>query len=179
MRSVIALSQTALATGPVARVFGRECFGVSHDGDATMPRTRNRTFAAVDWLGEFPARSPGNEGQSLFSSPRRRWNAGRDQKSPIRRCFKSRPPLRAGCAGSPPAASHGCKGCRDLQRHLLREMLAACFVLVDVATLGSSIPWRLSGLLSGYLPTDTRPQARAKLGKCRNKRFESASQHFF
>jgi hypothetical protein len=27
------------------------------------------------------------------------------------------------------------------------------------------IPWRLSGLLSGYLPTDTRPQARAKLGK--------------
>jgi hypothetical protein len=33
--------------------------------------------------------------------------------------------------------------------------------------------------LSGYLPTDTRPQARAKLGKTGNKRFESASQHFF
>ena len=27
--------------------------------------TRNRTFAAVDWLGEFPARSPGNEGQAF------------------------------------------------------------------------------------------------------------------
>ena len=27
---------------------------------------------------------------------------------------------------------------------------------------------RLAGLLSGYLPTDTRPQARAKLGKDRN-----------
>ncbi|MGH6741000.1 MAG: hypothetical protein ACREDY_18595, partial [Bradyrhizobium sp.] len=41
------------------------------------------------------------------------------------------------------------------------------------------IPWRLSGLLSGYLPTDTRPQARAKLGKNANKVFESASQDFF
>jgi len=30
--------------------------------------------------------------------------------------------------------------------------------------LGFFTPWRLSGLLSGYLPTDTRPQARAKLG---------------
>ena len=27
-----------------------------------------------------------------------------------------------------------------------------------------ALPWRPSGLLSGHLPTDTRPQARAKLG---------------
>jgi hypothetical protein len=33
--------------------------------------------------------------------------------------------------------------------------------------------------LSGYLPTDTRPQARAKLGKSGNKLFESAAQEFF
>jgi hypothetical protein len=33
--------------------------------------------------------------------------------------------------------------------------------------------------LSGYLPTDTRPQARAKLGKGANKAFDSASQEFF
>jgi hypothetical protein len=33
--------------------------------------------------------------------------------------------------------------------------------------------------LSGYLPTDTRPQARAKLGKNANKVFESPSQEFF
>jgi hypothetical protein len=59
----------------------------------------------------------------------------------------------------------------------LREMLAS-----QVSRLGDPrlfIPWRLSGLLSGYLPTDTRPQARAKLGKSANKRFESASQDFF
>jgi hypothetical protein len=47
------------------------------------------------------------------------------------------------------------------------------------ATLGSSIPWRLSGLLSGYLPTDTRPQARAKLGKRGNNIFGTAVQLFF
>jgi hypothetical protein len=41
------------------------------------------------------------------------------------------------------------------------------------------VPWRLSGLLSGYLPTDTRPQARAKLGKNANSGFDSASQDFF
>jgi hypothetical protein len=45
--------------------------------------------------------------------------------------------------------------------------------------LGFFTPWRLSGLLSGYLPTDTRPQARAKLGKNAHKRFDSASQEFF
>src|SRR5207237_10928638 len=33
---------------------------------------------------------------------------------------------------------------------------------------GVSPPWRLSGLLSGCLPTDTRPQARANLGNLRN-----------
>ena len=46
-------------------------------------------------------------------------------------------------------------------------------------TLGFFIPWRLSGLLSGYLPTDTRPQARAKLGKSAHKWFEPAAQQFF
>src|SRR5262249_60281041 len=38
---------------------------------------------------------------------------------------------------------------------------------------------RLSGLLSGYLPTDTRPQARAKLGNSRNNLFERAVKRFF
>ena len=37
---------------------------------------------------------------------------------------------------------------------------------------------RLSGLLSGYLPTDTRPQARAKLGKSPNKLFDPGVKRF-
>jgi hypothetical protein len=51
--------------------------------------------------------------------------------------------------------------------HPLREML------------GISFPWRLSGLLSGYLPTDTRPQARAKLGKRGDMCFVAVAQDFF
>jgi hypothetical protein len=53
------------------------------------------------------------------------------------------------------------------------------FSVLDMSDPRFFIPWRLSGLLSGYLPTDTRPQARAKLGKNANKGFDSASQHFF
>ena len=58
--------------------------------------------------------------------------------------------------------------------------------LSDLRALGSDLsdprsfnPWRLSGLLSGYLPTDTRPQARAKLGKGGNMSFDSVPQGFF
>ena len=53
------------------------------------------------------------------------------------------------------------------------------FEVLDLSDPRFFIPWRLSGLLSGYLPTDTRPQARAKLGKTANKGFESASQENF
>jgi hypothetical protein len=56
-------------------------------------------------------------------------------------------------------------------------MLASRKILLE--TLGFLVPWRLSGLLSGYLPTDTRPQARAKLGKTGNRFFDSVTQHFF
>jgi hypothetical protein len=53
------------------------------------------------------------------------------------------------------------------------------FEVFDLSDPRLFIPWRLSGLLSGYLPTDTRPQARAKLGKNAHKGFDSASQQFF
>ena len=49
----------------------------------------------------------------------------------------------------------------------------------DRMTLGFLVPWRLSGLLSGYLPTDTRPQARAKLGKSAIRVFGWGVQEFF
>ena len=48
----------------------------------------------------------------------------------------------------------------------------------DRMTLGFLVPWRLSGLLSGYLPTDTRPQARAKLGKSAIRVFGWGVQDF-
>src|SRR3978361_330165 len=136
--------------------------------------------AAVDWLGMIPPAHPGHEMKGLFGIRAGWWKAGRDQKSPIRRCFKSRPPLRTRCAGSPPAASHGCKEVKSPSTASLeRDAGRFKFCTRLKETLGFFIPWRLSGLLSGYLPTDTRPQARAKLGKSANRAFESASQHFF
>src|ERR1700687_395793 len=39
-----------------------------------------------------------------------------------------------------------------------------------------ALPWRLSGLLSGCPPTDTRPQARAKLGEQTNMRIRGRTQ---
>jgi hypothetical protein len=66
--------------------------------------------------------------------------AGSEPKKPFRRCFKPRRPLRAGYAGF-------ASGCRSREQGSKRLFLR-----------------RLSGLLSGCPPTDTRPQARAKLG---------------
>src|SRR5579872_7152918 len=44
---------------------------------------------AIDWKGKFPSARPAREtslfGKSTFGG------ANRDQKSPVRRCFKSRP----------------------------------------------------------------------------------------
>src|ERR1700712_4307394 len=75
-----------------------------------------------------------------------RWlvESQQNQKSPIRRCFKSRPPLRTRCAGSPPAASHGCK---------------------DMKSPSTASLERDAGLLSSV--TDLkRPSASSSLGGC-------------
>ena len=95
----------------------------------------------------------------------------RDQRSPLRRCFKPRPPLSAGCAGF-------ASGCRLSGSELKRPILSP----LGLESLGfESRPHsgRLSGLLSGCPPTGTRPQARAKLGNSRNNRVEHAMQEFF
>jgi hypothetical protein len=61
--------------------------------------------------GEDPVPHARQEGQaSSVIRHLRRWY----QKSPIRRCFKPRPPWRAGCAGSPPAADRMSKEVRSL-----------------------------------------------------------------
>ena len=103
--------------------------------------------AALDWSG----RSRSARRQEMNKPLRCRPLEGRrDQKSPLRRCFKPRPPLRAGCAGF-------ASGCRSSVRSCDREDRGRSCVL-------RSRSGRLSGLLSGCPPTDTRPQARAKLG---------------
>jgi hypothetical protein len=77
---------------------------------------------------------------SLFGSRAGLWRTGRDQKSPLRRCFEPRAPRRAGSASFASDCQSTGSGSRCLPR-------------------------RQSGLLSGCPPTDTRPQARASLAR--------------
>src|SRR5215510_6653457 len=89
--------------------------------------------------GEIPVRTAGKDEQA--SSVTRAGGGNRQRpRKPDRRCFKPRPLLRAECAGF-------ASGCRS-----------------DFLESLAHLSRRLAGLLSGYLPTDTRPQARAKLG---------------
>src|SRR5438093_1606421 len=67
---------------------------------------------------------------------------------------------------SPPAAGQVFSELRRSQRH-------------NATSLVRSHSGRLSGLLSGCPPTDTRPQARAKLGNCAHKRYARALQEIF
>ena len=69
---------------------------------------------AIVWKGRSrsarPARKTSLFGASTFGG------VDRDQKSPVRRCFKSRSPAQAGFAGSPPAAGF----CSTFDRPLVR-----------------------------------------------------------
>src|SRR5215831_7059381 len=110
----------------------------ARDGDALTPALCCRS-TALDWMGENPVRTAGKDEQA--SSVTRAGGGDRQRpRKPDRRCFKPRPLLRAECAGF-------ASGCRS-----------------DFLERLALLSRRLAGLLSGYLPTDTRPQARAKLG---------------
>ena len=108
--------------------------------------------AALDWNGESPFLTAGKDEQASTVTRAGWWKAGRDQRSPLRRCFKPRPPLRAGCAGFASGCRSSGFGAQAIADSNLRSRSG-----------------RLSGLLSGCPPTDTRPQARANLGKSAHK----------
>src|SRR5438132_3028884 len=117
---------------------------------------------ALDWNGETPFRTAGKDEQASTVTRAGWWKAGRDQRSPLRRCFKPRPPLRAGCAGF----ASGCRSSGFGAQAIADSNLRSC-------------SGRLSGLLSGCPPTDTRPQARANLGKSAHKSVCTFVQAFF
>ena len=56
-----------------------------------VPRGSRRAFGiAIDWKGEIPVRTPGKIDKPLRSRP---LEGRQRRKSPVRRCFKSRPPF--------------------------------------------------------------------------------------
>src|ERR1041385_3032014 len=110
----------------------------ARDGDA--PTLHTSSPAQLPWIGwGIPVRTAGKDEQA--SSVTRAGGGDRQRpRKPDRRCFKPRPLLRAECAGF-------ASSCRS-----------------DFLESLAPLSRRLAGLLSRYLPPDTRPQARAKLG---------------
>ena len=109
--------------------------------------TRSVTaIAALVRMREIPFRTAGKDGQAFSVSPA--LAPAVIQKSPSVVALSRVASGELASPVSPPAAGRGCK---EVAAHFLR---------------------RLSGLLSGCPPTDTRPQARAKLGKSRNNPIE-------
>ncbi|RBP14116.1 hypothetical protein DFR50_110141 [Roseiarcus fermentans] len=72
-------------------------------GDRAAKGRAGITHQAIVWT-ESPVRTPGKDRQASLIAGL--WRAGRDQKSPVRRCFKSRPPwggvrrFASGCRSS-------------------------------------------------------------------------------
>ena len=145
------------------RVGASPCDGDTSEGDGLYTRD-----AALVWSGKTRSARPARMDKPLRCRP---LEGRRDQRSPLRRCFKPRPPLSAGCAGF-------ASGCRLSGSELRRPSLSPS----GLESLGfESRPHsgRLSGLLSGCPPTGTRPQARAKLGERDISAMAQRCKHFF
>ena len=125
--------------------------------------------AMLAWIG---AGEPVPHGRQGLNKPLRcrPLEGRRDQRSPLRRCFKPRPPLSAGCAGF-------ASGCR-LSGSELKRPTRPPSGLESLGFESRPHSGRLSGLLSGCPPIDTRPQARAKLGKLQISDFRKPCKSF-
>jgi hypothetical protein len=129
-------------------------------------RAQRPDDAALDWIRENRIRTRGKRNKPLRCRP---LEGRRDQKSPFVVASSYVPRGERGSPVFPPAA--GC--CRVRCRHPDRRLGAP-------ARPASILkPWRLSGLLSGCPPTDTRPQARAKLGKAQIRTLVPSDKYFF
>jgi hypothetical protein len=92
LRPVLQFSRPHYAQTTGVAGFGRRALTVRWGHGASGRRLRRD--AALDWSGRTRSARPARW-TSLFGADL--WTA--NQKSPLRRCFKPRPPLSAGCAG--------------------------------------------------------------------------------
>ncbi len=98
MRAVICVLSPSQDGNAVRCDAGFRASGVC-DGD-TRPVGTLKTASVclgLDWGDPAPHCWQG--WTSLFGYPSRWWRPAKDQRSPLRRCFKPRPLRRAGCAG--------------------------------------------------------------------------------
>ena len=103
----IEIQATSVARRQRVRVGAVPCGGDTDEGDGLSTRD-----AALAWSGMTRSARPARMDKPLRCRP---LEGRRDQKSPLRRCFKPRPPLSAGCAGF-------ASGCRLSGSELRRPM---------------------------------------------------------
>ena len=140
----------------------------------TRQRREPEDPTVLPWFGwGDPVRTPGNDEQASSVARACGWKAGRDQKSPLRRCFKPRPPWRTRCAGFASGCQSSVRSCKRPQSLCLETSRRFDSCPFDTPSWRSH-SGRLSGLLSGCPPTDTRPQARANLGNMQISGFSPA-----
>src|SRR5262249_54827004 len=97
-----ALGHGALPTGQgrIDRPDVMRVFGARSDPRWGRVGATTRGPDMLPWFGwGDPVRTAGNEEQASSVARAGGWRTGRDQKSPLRRCFKPRPPWRTRCAG--------------------------------------------------------------------------------
>ncbi len=113
-------------------------------------QSKQTQIDVLPWIGSgIPVRTPGNEGQASSVIALTCGESAETKKARSVVALSRVPRLRAGCAGSPPAVSHGCKikkssskfPCGDLA-HLLREMRSSeeDMGLVDLGGCPASCP---------------------------------------
>src|ERR1700680_2972446 len=117
----------------------------------------------LPWIGwGDPVRTAGNEEQASSVARAGGWRTGRDQKSPLRRCFKPRPSWRTRCAGF-------ASGCRSSVSELKRSD--------DLAIVAISLRAAVRPLVR--MPTDRHTATgTCEIGQGSRNSFRNSAQGF-
>ena len=86
------------------------------DGDTGYAKGSSPGDAALDWSGRTRSARPARMDKPLRCRP---LEGQRDHRSPLRRCFKPRPPWRTGCAGF-------ASGCRSSSERVEEPLSGGC-----------------------------------------------------
>ena len=145
------------------RVGASPCDGDTSEGDGLYTRD-----AALVWSGKTRSARPARMDKPLRCRP---LEGRRDQRSPLRRCFKPRPPLSAGCAGF-------ASGCRLSGSELRRPSLSPS----GLESLGFEFSTSLRAAVRPLVRMPTNRHAATgtcEIGRARHKRDGAAMQAFF
>src|SRR5262249_15163062 len=106
----------------------------ARDGDALANGGCRPALLPWIGMGRSPFRTAGNDEQASSVAAPAYGRPVDDQKSPVRRCFKPRPPWRAGCAGFASGCRSSGFGAQAIAATLAISLRAAVRPLVRMPT---------------------------------------------